>query len=852
MSYKLFINDFECELPPNFSIAQTKQSNDIANITTRNSNFTQNIKLPITAKNTNILAFAGLVGNSSNVPYKRNVCQLIDADTGQHLIYFGWAVLINTDANYNITIYDGSIDFYRVIENINITDCGISDLNHIKNIDNIVGSWTDTDTPYRYIIADYNGKNEFDLKLNIDYQVPSASIKYIWERIFDFIGFEYEGSIFQHEKFTDLWLTFPKPTGEVEPNEILINSQSSSEVGYTAFYYNGNALFEETRYNADVFRENFTDSRAILVNTNQWTSVTSPVPFSVPVQSFIQILESGVYSLNMSFLGSLSFTLTIKNALNEIVVLAQTFTDSVIFNASAGDKVFCSATITTPPNQVQPFGLNDLEIDFSFIDGYAVNFEEIFIDFKVSDFVKEILIHFGVTPYKDKFSNKVEFLTLYELLQGEQIQDFSNKFISKTNEKYTFGNYAKRNLFKYQYNDEGFTHNDGFLQIANENLAEEVTLFQSKIYSPESRKTFIFADEYNVYKIWEKEIKDDETVEYKDLEGRFYFQRSVRKTVPIELISEVTSAEGGNSFYYRESYFRLSFTQILRDWYRPINTIFNNAKMVTAQFWLSPLEFLETDLKKLIYVRQLSSYFLINKINNFIKGKPTQMELIKVDYLTEPTPQIPEVTSPTIAIDDFEINDCEMTLTVITDLPQPTEVQIVPFIYASDVLGNFFWQELFLEPEIFATLDNNEVTFPLEQFPENDYKFLIRKVIPFFAVVESNQTESIEIDGSCYVDNAPSEVTITSVVRMGDVYQFPFSYQRFIINYDFEIPTGITNYNVNVFYFATEFGGYVSGGIFNKSATDPMTIDALLGTVTLTITKIQITILDVYSNEFVL
>jgi hypothetical protein len=762
MSYLLYIDSQLCELPANFSIAQTKQVNDISNLTTRNTNFTQAVKLRRTAKNTRIIENAGLVGNDSNLPYERVDAELIDTDTGLHLIYKGWAVLTETTAiEYILTLYDGSIDFFRAIENITITECGISDLNHIKSLANIIETWTDLTKPYRYIIADYNGNNIFDGKLNIDYQVPSASALYLWNRIFDYIGFTYSGSVFSHEKFVDLWLTFPKPTGEVEPNKVLINNQTSSDQQYTSFTVFGSTVFEQTAFNSDIFRENFTNVRAELTNTGQWTTVTAPVPHAIPVRSFIRILETGVYAFDMTLSGAFSFTLTVKNTLDEIVILEQPFTTSVIFNANAGDKVFVSCS------NIPPISLENIEINFSYIDGFAVNFEEIFIDFKVSDFVREILVRFGLTPFKDKFTNNVEFLTLEERLQSATVDNWESKFSRKLSEKYTFGNYAKRNILKYKYNDDGEKHNNGSFTIQNQNLAEELTLFQSLIYSPDSQKTTLLGQQINVYKIWEKEIKDDETIEYKDLQGRFYFQRSERKNLSIDLISELTNDEATNGFYYRESYFRLSFNEIVQDWYRPIGAIFNKAKMITIDAYLTVKDIAELDLRKLIYIPQLASYYFINKVPNFIKNILTKVELIEVDYLTEIEAEIPIITQPTITINTLTLNDCEITLDVTTDLIQPTEVQIVPFTLQSDGIGGFGWSEIFITPPILATLTGNSVTFNISQLEYLllGYKFMIRKNIAFNEPVVSNLSEIIVLDGSCFVafPSNGTEVTITNV-----------------------------------------------------------------------------------------
>jgi hypothetical protein len=862
MSYLLYINEFECELPSSFSVAQTKQANDIANLTTRNSNYTQNIKLPRTAKNTNILLKAGLIGNNSKLPYEKVRANLIDTDTGLHLIYNGWAVLNETTNNdYNLTIYDGSIDFYRAIENITITDCGISALNHIKSLANIIGTWTDLDTPYRYILADYNGNNIFEGKVNIDYQVPSASVNFLWQRIFDFIGFTYSGSIFNHEKFLDLWLTFPKPTGELEPNRVLINEQNSSDVSYQVYTNSNNAQLQYTAYNLDIFRENFNNVRAFLNNTNQWTFITSPVNTAIPTQSFIRILEDGVYSIALSGTGGKTFRLVVLNNIDELVS-TQDFTSEIIFNASENDKVFCR--VVTPSGQIyadDPTGisvfplvaignpnLDALEIDFNFIDGYAVNFEEIFIDFKVSDFIREILVRFSLTPFKDKFSNHIDFLTLEELLQNVNVDNWEGKYLSTLSEKYTFGNYAKRNNLKYKYNDEGASHNDGFIEIENENLKEQVNLFQSLIYSPEKNKTNVFPFQSNVYKIWEREIKDDSTVEYKDLENRFYFQRSERVNSSIPLISELTSDEATGTFYYKESYFRLKFNEVISDFYRSTKSIFDKSKLLTINAYLKPYDVANLDFKKLIYIPQRGSYYLINKVSNFIKNRPCKVELIEVDYFSEFAIQVPDFE---IILGEPTITDCVMTIPIeSTTLEQPFNGVLLAFISGD---GGWIPYEIF--PPIFITVEDDQFSFPLDNFPASDlfgYRFAIGYTDSAFNSYTSSLSDAVVLDGSCNVPiDWPTELEILTVVNNGQQIIFPFTYNNLTLNYNIEGVPVDGFYTLEVWGIHPVFTGGVYGLIQSsiKLATDPLTINLLL---LIGYTRIKLIVNGVESNEIIL
>lgn len=122
MSYLIYINNLQIETYSQ-SFALTRQNNDIADISNRNADFSQNIKIPRTANNTIILETAGLIGRNSNVPYKKNTAQIIDADTGVHLVINGWAVLLNTDSkDYNLSIYSGNINFFKAIENLTLTE----------------------------------------------------------------------------------------------------------------------------------------------------------------------------------------------------------------------------------------------------------------------------------------------------------------------------------------------------------------------------------------------------------------------------------------------------------------------------------------------------------------------------------------------------------------------------------------------------------------------------------------------------------------------------------------------------------------------------------------------------------
>ena len=193
-------------------------------------------KIPKTPKNIRSLNQLSLVGNNSNLPYEKLKCDLIDAESGEYLIYRGWAVINSSDNDsYNIAIYDGNIDFFKAIENKKMSSLDLSEITHIRTIDTIKDSILN-ELPYKYIIADFNGAVILDTignnyNINADYLIPSVKVSWLWNKIFETYGFQYEGTIFNSIDFQDLWLTYPKGT-TIGSEITTLFSVSESNVNY--------------------------------------------------------------------------------------------------------------------------------------------------------------------------------------------------------------------------------------------------------------------------------------------------------------------------------------------------------------------------------------------------------------------------------------------------------------------------------------------------------------------------------------------------------------------------------------------------------------------------------------------
>lgn len=773
MSYFLFINGIKFEIDSK-SFAQTKQVNDIARLSDRQTNYTNRLKAYKTSKNIRGFENLDLPGSNSNVPYQKNECYLFDGETGECLIYKGWANVSesNTD-EYDVFIYDGIIDFYKDIENRKISEIGISDLNHLKNIEGVLDSWDeDNELPYRYMIADYGGKvfTDPDNFINIDYLVPAALVKYIWDRIFDFFGYTYSGGIFNTEKFTNLYITYPKPVGSEEQVKELINTQTyNGPLTYqNAIPTEFGGLFFVTYYESTLLQSCFTDA-----NANSVPDADSACRnFTVTEPGLFQFKLQGPLNFPNNSNGNYGIVLSRRNMITNVItyeVIIEGFTGPANinlvypFNATPQERIGLHVS-----NGGQPMVLNsqfaavpvegNLSIELSKIIGDVVNFENAFIDFQVKDFVNEVLNHFSLTPFKDRFSRNIDFLTLNERLQTTEILNWSSKFPRKLNSKYTLTNYAQRNIFRYKYNDEQANYNDGSFSIDDKTLPDNTIVFESRMFTIEKDKTMIAGKPLNIYPIWRKEVKDNGEVQYKELENRFYFIRGEKIPNPgglNKLGSDVFGQTGTPDYLWIESYFRLRMQEVINDNYSTMASILDKAKIKIFEFYLSAREVSDFNFKPLIYLEQWGSYYIVNKILNAQKNAPVRCELIEVDYFSEFN-DAPVLNNGTyIEITDTSTDGCSVTITFDTDADLPTGIRVVA------TKGLIF-------PEVFEQVffpSGNTITITLPSGGEWE----IRLFLDVFGSSVFSNVVTIDNAAICSVEPTPvgTFITITSVQTIG-------------------------------------------------------------------------------------
>lgn len=634
---ELYLNYQLCDLNQSDPIQYNFQVNDIGDVESRQTTFTNTISLPRTKTNTMILEGLGLVGDTSTLPYQKINASLFE-DTIP-VIYNGWAVISSTDESYNLNLYSGIVDLFKAIENKTIgTDLDISETTHDKDLLTIFNSFSNE--KYRYIIADYNGKSHLSIRneqyVNIDYLVPSIRCKYLIERIQETFGFEFIGTVFSNPKYLNWWMTYPKPAPKYEDDED-IEPKDVATGNITNLFIDNSVTNPE-----------YVESFPIHLNLTNTTVIEG---HWIDSKKF-RVANTGTYTIRYQGQGEADYQyednwterqhkvynqITVVVYVNNKPVNRSLFLDnkerSVSLSVYAGDEISFHYIIQSPDPYLDASNwvfyylkVHSLALDFKQITSGRIDFGDALIDFSIKDFFKEFLWQFGLTPIPQE-NNKVLFLTTEERINAEVI-NWSDKYNGRINEEYIYGSYAQRNNFKHKYNDENANYNDGYLKVNNQNIEDEKDVIQSKIYTPEKEKVSFGLNSSNsinanVYMIWQKEIqeKEDENgnptteIKYKDLSNRYYFTRSIENPNDIGLASETLIDYGNFVGFAQEDYSDLSFSEIVKNEYLSLDSLINNSRKHFIKLKnLTPVDIQNLRFDVVYYFEQEQQHYILNKL----------------------------------------------------------------------------------------------------------------------------------------------------------------------------------------------------------------------------------------------
>ena len=628
---ELILNGINADMYADTFISFTSQVNDISEVKDRQASFTDSFSIPKTPTNIQIMKSLGISSDTSDIPYTKPECRMkID---GFDLIYKGWFNVKDTTDEYKVYVYSGIINFFKSIENKTIgNDLDLSEINHEKNIDTISA----VNPYYRYFIADYNGKTHYgDNIINIDYLQATASVYYLWNKIHSDSKlhptnpFIIKGKLFESDDFNNIFLTYPK-------------ALDSDSIVFIPYFQGSGSQVKKNWSNPDPYNLN-NYGRDILFQNGLISGVyTIPEPGRYRITFKLNVTASPIpndynYQLkfyytknnrNYDFYDRIQYSRLIYN----IAGNQGQQPDFVIQEDFEKDDVI-SFFSWWYLNGVTFNALYELHIEK--VDNPDISFTEEFGDFLITDFVKEIVNHYGLTIFFEEGSNVVEYLTMDERVNESAVVDWTDKFISRENESYVCNSYAQKNGFEYQYNDKEATHKNGSIVINNVNLQDYKLCFKSKTYAPEFGKVDFrinsdFTYRSDVFKFYEKEVTENEGVKYKPLQKRYYFIRGEAYNGSVIIGSETLNNSKTATSVFLGSFAQLDWDYILSEYYAAYSKILSEGRIHNINLFLTDADILTLDHRKLYYIGQEQQYYIINNLKTSKSG--AKAEMIRVKY----------------------------------------------------------------------------------------------------------------------------------------------------------------------------------------------------------------------------
>lgn len=269
------------------------------------------------------------------------------------------------------------------------------------------------------------------------------------------------------------------------------------------------------------------------------------------------------------------------------------------------------------------------------VPGDTISIAKNLPDFTISDWLKDFMQRYFLTPVVDNVARTVTFHSFDELYTNKpQARNWTNKFVNDARtDQFIFGAYGQVNNFTWVKDDDKFLNiGDGVIDILNNSLPQSVDAITS-IYGNTDLSRFTFAGGYQIANI--KKFKDLPTSAYvpfqNDTTPRVL---TLRHGTGIFDITDGTTHVFNNAVMY--GYFGTQFDLGI-GWQGQINNfatgfikLISRVRVITRYVSLTPLDVTNFDFFTPVYDEFEAKFYYVNQIVNFIPGVKTKVQLCRM------------------------------------------------------------------------------------------------------------------------------------------------------------------------------------------------------------------------------
>lgn len=621
--------------------AMTYQANDLAELKDRQADYSQAVKLPVTPINIRIFGYANepSVISDTGAPYKRLECRIF---ANERLLagYSSYIVLLSVNDFFNCQILSGNANFFDALSDINMADVGgyhfIQSIRDIKDNSNDLYKWM----AYNSITDEYK---TYGIFLNLDpaFTFPFINVFEAAKILAGVVGFTISHNLTTeqiYKPFTSI-STYLADSATLE--------DVSGSVRNTRVFVDGDDEFNFDYISEPKGANGFLSSAVVgslLISAMEYTA---PNPCSIV--HTVRLKDMANVRIQITKLasdGTLSETLlnTNRYVTDEIDIV-----NNVTLEADEKVRVILThikqEDLTETFNADYSILVNVVSMEQAtkskYADpalGYGVRvpiFKNMGFDTAL-DFFKMFMQIFGFIAVIDPV-NKVVNLVTYKAYYDNKVNaiDWTNKVPSNingvnTNEQeltFDLGSYGQVNTISFQEKDD-FQDIASF-RVYNEALAKTKSLFEIKLESGFDKPRLFeeltgFSYPYNLAYIPNFTYNRSEgTSSINTVKPHLvYYETYVR--VVIQGDSSILGDNIPAAQHLTVSYMVNTFYDYLS------NNVLKYAKVINVRLHLTDEDIENFNPLTPVYLKQYGNYYIVNKIQNYISGKLTKTELIKL------------------------------------------------------------------------------------------------------------------------------------------------------------------------------------------------------------------------------
>lgn len=632
VSNLLYIDDVLVDLSPDTVIALTFQLADIGDISLRLANFSNVFKLPKTPTNTKVCGFIDNIKSQSTFPYVEHKARLIQ--NGTPTIKNGVAVIKNTTDSFNIVVYSGIYSFFN-----SIVDKDITELDYTE-FEDATGNWSrDLADAYRMntdgvilpvMQYGFNLRNVAGVIFACDTLAQASPPCFYYHtvisKIFSSVGFTKVGNIFAEDRllklvmpagsednlglYTDKFYSDRSFNASGITNQVMVNPNPAVKVQFPKTVYNGakqywNGLDTYDANNDATFFVDFTVViNVVVAGGTVDIGIYKNGAVSVFATAHVDNVGTGTYTLLLPY--------DIDGSFSTDDIDVRVLTNTGVPTATCGIRIIKGDCRQTDENNVSSRYYNEALPRIS-----------------QKEFIKDFMLRFALLAKQE--DTTVTFKSLQDIITDRKgAVDWTAKRDTSVVDAISnnLDNYGQVNNFLYDVVDDFYTNEFtgvGKFVIANTNLKSKVD-FKS-IFA--STSTQYFHGFNTAYVGIHDATTTDESVFTIDPGNRLLYVRDKLADEPsVRFNPGSTRADFKVAYFEDARYNSLSWQEFIDAYYKRFVEVVQKYKAVDRYYRLTEVDIAKLDLFTLVFDN--GDYFLINKVSNFVVGKTTKVQLIRV------------------------------------------------------------------------------------------------------------------------------------------------------------------------------------------------------------------------------